>query len=80
MRILGTVLAAAIIWLCGLILSAVMYLVNTLPPMQSDVSQLKTDVTDLKENAISKKDFNRILEAKLKEFKVNKEGRLIVVP
>lgn len=48
MRILGTVLAAAIIWLCGLILSAVMYLVNTLPPMQRDVSELKRDVSELK--------------------------------
>lgn len=48
MRVLGTVLAAAIIWLCGLILSAVMYLVNTLPPMQRDVSKLKEDVSELR--------------------------------
>lgn len=48
MRILATVLAAAIIWICSLILSGVMYLVNTLPPMQVKVDRLVTDVAELK--------------------------------
>lgn len=47
-RILQTVFAAAILWVCKLILAAVMYLVNTLPPMQRDVSELKRDVSELK--------------------------------
>lgn len=48
MRVLGTVLAAAIIWICSLILSGVMYLVHTLPPMQVKVDKLVTDVSELK--------------------------------
>lgn len=69
MRVLGTVLAAAIIWLCGLILSAVMYLVNTLPPMQRDVSDLKRDVSDLKiAQAASKQEIRTAAEQARQEL------------
>lgn len=69
MRVLGTVLAAAIIWLCGLILSAVMYLVNTLPPMQRDVSELKRDVSDLKiAQAASKQELQAAAEKARQEL------------
>jgi hypothetical protein len=56
MRLLGTLLGAAILWTCKLIFAAVMYLVNTLPPMQADVNSLKTDVKSLKENAATKQE------------------------
>lgn len=47
-RVLAVVLAAGILWFCKLILAGVMYLVNTLPPMQKQVNQLVLDVADLK--------------------------------
>lgn len=34
----------------------------------------------IEDKYITKSDFNAILEAKLKQFKVTKEGRLIVAP
>lgn len=39
-----TVGTGSILWFLKLIFAAVMYLVNTLPPMRADVNQLKTDV------------------------------------
>lgn len=69
MRILGTVLAAAIIWICSLILSAVMYLVNTLPPMQVKVDKLVTDVANLTTaQAAAKEDLKIAAETARKEL------------
>lgn len=48
MRLMNTLVAAAVLWVCGLIYSAVTYLVRTLPPMQLKVDQLVTDVAELK--------------------------------
>lgn len=76
MRILGTVLAAAIIWLCGLILSAVMYLVNTLPPMQRDVSELKRDVSDLKMAQASAKQELQAAAEKARQELIEAEKRV----
>lgn len=45
---MNTLVAAAVLWVCGLIYSAVTYLVRTLPPMQLKVDQLVTDVAELK--------------------------------
>lgn len=56
MRLLLTLVAAAILWISKLILAAVMYLVNTLPPMQADVNTLKIDVQKLKEAAVTKRE------------------------
>lgn len=48
MRVISIVLAAGMLWMAKLILAGVMYLVNTLPPMQAKVNQLVTEVADLK--------------------------------
>lgn len=70
MRILGTVLAAAIIWICSLILSGVMYLVNTLPPMQVKVDKLVTDVHELKiAQADAKKELQTAAEKAQQDLK-----------
>lgn len=69
MRVLGTVLAAAIIWICSLILSGVMYLVHTLPPMQVKVDKLVTDVSELKvAQAAAKKDLETAAQVARQEL------------
>lgn len=55
MRLVATLMAAAILWFCKLILAGVIYLMNTLPPMQADVGTLKRDVADLKVAQIAAK-------------------------
>lgn len=76
LRILGPVLAAAIIWLCSLILSAVMYLVNTLPPMQKDVSDLKRDVADLKVAQAASKQEIQLAAEKARQELMDAEKRV----
>lgn len=69
MRVLGTVLAAAIIWICSIILSGVMYLVHTLPPMQVKVDKLVTDVSELKvAQATAKQDLKTAAEVARQEL------------
>lgn len=64
---LATITAAAVLWFGKLILASVMYLVNTLPPMQADVNTLKQDVKSLKETTATKAEL-REAEERVKAF------------
>lgn len=67
MRLLLALLTAGILYTSKLILAGVMYLVNTLPPMQVnvnelkvDVAALKTDVANLKRAAVTKQELEAV--------------------
>lgn len=69
MRLMVPVWGAAIIWMCKMILAGVMYLVNTLPPMQIKVDKLVTDVADLKlAQAAAKKDLETAAQVAKQEL------------
>lgn len=62
-------------WFGKLILAAVMYLVNTIPPMQAEFSKMKTtqaemanDVRELKEHAATKKELEEAEKRVKAEF------------
>lgn len=61
---LATITAAAVIWFGKLILASVLYLVNTLPPMQADVKDLKRDVHELKQAQVTVKEELKAAAAK----------------
>lgn len=69
MRLVATLMAAAILWFCKLILAGVIYLMNTLPPMQADVNDLKKDMTAMKiAQEESKKEIKLAAEKAQKEL------------
>lgn len=69
MRIIGTVLS-------GLILSAVLYLVNTLPPMQAKVDKLVTDVASLTVAQAASKQEIQIAAEKARQELIEAEKRV----
>lgn len=70
MRLLQTLVGAGILWMCKLIYIGVMYIVNTLPPMQVTVKKMEQRLGSLEDNSaeyVTKKDFKRDLsEAELR--------------
>lgn len=76
MRLTGTLLGAAILWVCKMILAGVMYLVNTLPPMQADVNQLKQDVKSLKDTAATKAELTSAESRVMNEFRKQLDEQL----
>lgn len=67
-----------ILWVLKLILAAVMYLVNTLPPMQADVTTLKEDVKSLRASTATKTELADAEKRVKLEFQEQlKRGRII---
>lgn len=73
MRLLLVLVSGAIFWTCKLILAGVMYLVNTIPVMQTSlnalpamkqaVDQLQIDVQSIKKNAVTETQMNDAIGA-----------------
>lgn len=81
MRLLLVLVSGAIFWTCKLILAGVMYLVNTIPAMQTSlnalpamkeaVDQLKKDVESIKKDAVSRTQMTEAIGASEARLKVD---------